>query len=161
MSTSWIPPASAWRVLRHGSRVSRFRAFVRLASSKVSFRYSGQTQFQIQSPVFTRCGQNNRCTVRSNSNARYFLFSSRIPRASTTDPIFRLGEGQAFGISYQRFHSSCNNHRRPLQVALADRNIFQMDKAAPPDKGFLWDKRECRKTSNMDCCIHLLAGSYS
>jgi hypothetical protein len=36
-----------------------------------------------------------------------------------------------------------------------------MDKATPPYKGFLWNKRERRKTANMDCRINIFACSYS
>jgi hypothetical protein len=45
-----------------------------------------------------------------------------------------------------------------LQVALASRTVFQMDKATSPNKVLLWNKRECRKTTNMDCRINLFAG---
>jgi hypothetical protein len=35
-----------------------------------------------------------------------------------------------------------------------------MDKTVPPDKIILWDKRKCRKNTNMDCRIDIYNGGH-
>jgi hypothetical protein len=46
-------------------------------------------------------------------------------------------------------------------VSLASGVVFQMDKTASSDQSFLWDIRECRKNTNMDCNISVCACRHS
>jgi hypothetical protein len=103
-------------------------------------------------------GQSRWRTMRSNGNTGYLLFRPRLSGAVAPDSLLRCGTRQATNISDQRFHSASDHDCGSLQIALASRTVFQMDKATPSNKVLLWNERECRKTTNLDCRINLLAG---
>jgi len=152
------PLAGAWRVLRDGSRLSRLRAFVCFASSEIILCHPLQKQFQVQASLFPRGGQNHRRAVRSNDHLGYLLFRSRLPGAVAPHLLLRCGTRQAASISDQRFHLAGDYHRCSLQIPLANRIVFQMDKTAPTDQSLFRNQRKRRQVTNMDRRINLPAG---
>ena len=75
--------------------------------------------------------------------------------------LLRFRSQQAPGVLDQQLHPLGKDHRRSLQMPMADRTVLQMDQTAPENQGLLWHLGECRKDPNMDCHLRVCSGSYS
>ena len=125
--------------LRYGPRLYGLRTTLYDASKYCLFRYQGQSKFKMPSNLLSPSRQNQRVEVRSDRNANRILHCQGLSRKNQTDKILRSRKRQKFCFPNQQFSFASNDSNRTLPVSLADRIIFQMDKAAPPNKDILWN----------------------
>jgi len=120
--------------------------------------YQGQGQFQVQTPLFSACGQSNRHTVRSGYHDQKFLCPEGLPGKTSSNTFLRQRKQQAHGVPDQQLHSAGDDHSRVVPLPLADRALLQVDQTASPDQGLLWHLRECREVPDMDRYLGVCAG---
>ncbi len=127
-------PANARSLLCHGSRISRLREALCVASSQSIFRNKGHRKSKTHSAIFKSRGQNHGPAMRPDRCADRAVIKTKISRATETNQILRGQKRQAADLFNQRFRTVCLNHRTALQIQMGHRGIFQMDQAAPSDQ---------------------------
>jgi hypothetical protein len=60
----------------------------------------------------------------------------------------------------QPFYAIGLHDCRAVSLPVEDRIIFQMDQAASPDQGVLWDFGKCRKDPDLDSYQRLCLGRH-
>ncbi len=148
---------STWCVLRHGSSVPRLRASLHHPPSSVVLRHASQKEHAIHSTLFQSSRQKLVDTVRSNWHTEKLLFLKVVSGSASSHPFLRRRERPAFGFSNEQHAVVCRDDCRALQVALADRIVFQMDQAAPADQNVFRYKCERGEVTNLDRDQCLLA----
>ena len=93
--------------------------------------------------------------MRPDHCPQRLLREKKLPGKTTAYSLLRCREQQNTRVSDQQLCPSGNNHRRPVSLPLAGGAVFQMDQAASQNQGVLWDNRECREDSDLDCYLRL------
>src|SRR3989338_79674 len=145
-------------LLRHGSGLSRLRAFVRSRPSLGFLRDQVQKQYGVSQILFSSGRKGDWSSIGSDDCADGFLFFQRLSGQDAKGQVFRRGAGQGSHLLDQHLSSAVSDDRPTLQMSLAGRTLFQMDQAASSDKTFLWNFRECRENSSVDRRLNLRAG---
>lgn len=73
----------------------------------------------------------------------------RLPSSIASSEISRYSYRKNFQFFNQQFYDLSSNRSRSVQTALAGRIVFQMDKAASPNKIILRNVGECGQITNM------------
>jgi len=147
-------------LLHHRSWLSGFRSPLCYPSSIGLLRHPNQKQFQVQAPLLSAHRQIHRGPMRSNHCARRILFPQGLSRQTPTYSLFRYRSKQRARFLNQQLHSTGINNSRTVSVSLADRDLLQMDQAAPTYQSVLWHHRECRENPNLDCHHGIRVGSH-
>ena len=137
-------------ILHHGSRLSRFRTALCLASSQRLFYHQSQVELPMPPTLFAAGQQNNRLTMRSNSCFNRLSINERLPGKTSTRKVFRFRARSSPDIFNQQFFFRSFNDSRTLQIPLENRTLFQMDQATPPYQNILRDIRERCQNSSLD-----------
>ena len=74
--------------------------------------------------------------------------------------FLRCGHKQEVCVFNQQFYSGRVDNCSALQMPLADRTVFHMDQTALANQSVLWNIRERRQYTNLDCRQHLLNHSH-
>ena len=88
--------------------------------------------------------------MRPNDRSRNVLFPSRLSAAAAPHSLLRRQSRQAVCVLNQQLRFACGDDRRAVQIAVADRIIFQMDQTAPANQNVLRHESERRQNSNLD-----------
>ena len=146
--------------LYYGPRL--FGLFASLCHSKSVgiFCDTSKSQFGFQAFIFSADRQNDRNKIRSNRDYGWILFEKTLSLKTSAHRLCRCRKPQPLYFSYQQYEPSGGCNCRSLQIAVAGRTFFQMDKTAFENQGVLWDIRECRKDSNLDCNFGVCSDSH-
>ena len=147
--------------LHHGSRLCGLCPALSGSSLLGIFRDSRKSQFQFQTPLLSSCRQVNGFAMRSNNCPQRLLGKERLSRKIKAYSIFRCREKQTLCILDKQFDFACPGNYGAFSMSMADRVVFQMDKATSTDQSALWYFRKCGKDLNMDCYFCLCACRYS
>src|SRR5271157_575500 len=123
--------------------------------------HQGQEQLPVYQALFPERRQIQRGAMRSDRYPHKLLCQERLPVETQESSLLRFRSQQAPGVPDQQLYTLGKDHRRSLQMPMADRTVLQMDQTAPEDQGLLWHLGECRKDPNMDCYLRVCSGSYS
>jgi len=134
------------RLLHYRSWISGFRSPLRHPSSIGLLHHPNQKQLQVQTPLLSARRQTRRGPMRSNYCPGRILFPQGLSRKTPTHSLFRCRSKQTARLLNQQLHSTRINDSPTVSVSLADRDLLQMDQAAPSHQSILWNHRECRKT---------------
>ena len=77
--------------------------------------------------------------MRSDPKANRVLHFQGLSRETQTDKIFRLRKRQNLCFPNQQFSFAFDDDNKTLPMSLANRIVFQVDKAAPSNKDILWN----------------------
>lgn len=144
------PHISSGRVLRYGSWLPRLWTPVHYTPVKSVLRHSCQKEHSLSKTLFQRGRSNKHCQERSNWSAGPRKFIQEVSRFASSSQLLRPGKRQTLSVLNQPCRRSGGNRCGTLQVAMADRIILQMDKAAPPNQKFLRLERQRGEVTNLD-----------
>ena len=98
--------------------------------------------------------------MRSNHCPGRILFPQGLSRQTLAHSLFRYRSKQTARFLNQQLHSTSINNSPTVSVSLADRDLLQMDQAAPSNQSILWNNRECRQNPNLDSNRRLRTGGH-
>src|SRR4030043_466928 len=145
--------------LYHGSRLSRLCSSLYVHAKPFNICYPNQRQFRLSSPLLSESRQDNRPPMRPDDPAQWLLCFAGLSCGSSPDRFLRHRDKSKVRLFNQQLCPARFDHRRALQVPLANRNLFQMDQAIPAYQDVFRHDRECREDSNLDCHQRLHPGS--
>lgn len=145
--------------LYNGSRLSRLCSPLHIHSKPFNFYYKSQKQFRLQSNWLSAYRQNNRSSMRPNYSSQRFLCFAGLSCSASSNRLFRYRDESKIHIFNEQLFTAGFDNCTALQMPLADRNIFQMDKAISVHQNIFWHKPERGQDSNMDCHQRLCFGS--
>lgn len=145
--------------LGNGSRLSRLCSPLHIHSKPFNFYNKSQKQFRLQSNWLSAYRQNNRSSMRPNDSAQRFLCFAGLSCGTSSNRLFRHRDKSKIHIFNEQLFTAGLDNSTSLQMPLADRNIFQMDKAISANQNIFWHKPECGQDSNLDCHKRLCFGS--
>ena len=134
----------AGRDLRHGSRLSRLRPAVRVASGTGLLRHPRQVEHPASARLFGPGGSRHGHHLRSDRCADRHHQPHGLPRASASHPIQGSRDRQDAGVPDQQLHLAGSHHLRALQSALAGGIVLQVDQAASSYQEVLRQRRRMR-----------------
>ena len=138
------------RHLRHGSRLHRLRAPLRLASGWRFFVTRAKSNWmRTASTRRRRIGRPVSLPTRL-SHWMAILPARTIPFICAASNL-RMPHRKKAGVSDQPFHPAGDIDPRRIQEPLAGRTVFQMDKAASSDQAVLRHVGQRGEDTNMDC----------
>jgi len=128
-----------WRVLRHGSRVSGLPKTLRDTSILRFLRNQSQAQLPTEKAKFELSGSNHRSAMRPSRGACRIQLSERISRCTEENKICGSGYKKAIFVPDQQFQPSRHLNCASIQIEMASGVVLQVDQAASPNKGILWN----------------------
>ncbi len=143
--------------LYHGQGLSGLRQAPSSFTGYGLLCYEGKIESQMPSSLFSSGGPEHWPDMRSDCDADGPKVSHGLSRQVAPRKILRLTDRKESGFSYEQLHFTVFDHLHAIPESLAGGAVFQMDQAKSPDKNFLRHIRECRKDSDMDCCVGLRA----
>jgi Domain of unknown function (DUF4372)/Transposase DDE domain len=152
-----MPEAGAFYVMDRG-----YVDFERLClhAERGLLRRKEQIKCDTPAPLLTSSGQNHRRSIRSHSHPDGHRLGHSLSGRPASRQLSRRGNKEAVQVPHQQLHASGAHHRADLQIALAGGTVLQVDQAAPPNQGLLWDQRECREDPNLDRRVGLRPGGH-
>src|ERR1700674_5021765 len=148
------------RLLCDGSRLSRFRALVQIASCFRLLCHSGQKALRFPATLLTASGPNYRSDLRSDRYARQSRTTPRLSRKAPSHSLLRWAEQSTTRVSNQQLLFAATDYRATVSQSLAGRVVLQMDQATPAHQEFLRHFRERFANSNLDCDLGLCASRH-
>jgi len=150
-----------WRHLYLRPWLSRFCTSAYGTTGSRILYHQGQEQLPVYQTLFPKRRQIKRGAMRSDRYPDKLLRQERLPIETQKNPLLRFRSKHTPGVFDQQRYPLSKDHRRSLQMPMADRTVLQMDQTAPENQGLLWHFGECRKNPNMDCHLRVCSGSYS
>lgn len=154
---SGYPYSETRSLLHNGSRVCRFQTPLYNAQHRSIFSDPCKIQYSIQAAIFSQDKHIRWRDLRSDDSADRAKNFCRLPSSTAPSKIPRYRYRKNFQFFDQQFYNLRSNRSRSVQTTLAGRIVFQMDKAASPNKIILRNIGECSQITNMDRCFRLRA----
>jgi hypothetical protein len=154
-----LPQFRADGDIHNGSCIYGFSATLPGTQSRGVLCHKSQAQSEFSTVVFKSGGQACGRHSGSDNHNGGLLHPQRLSGKTAADKISGFGNGQDTGVSNQQLHAFGADNSATVQMPVADRVIFQMDKTTPADQGVLRNIRECGQDADMDCDISICARS--
>ena len=150
----------SWRLLCHGSRISRLPATIFSQPDISLFRNPRKIKHQIQAALFAPSGQDNRSNLRPDNRTRGCRHQERLSGKTPSREVPRFRNRKEPCLPYEQLYSASINDSSIVSQSLAGGVVFQMDKATPQDQNIFRDVRKCREIPNLDRCLSLRSCSH-
>ncbi len=144
-------------VLHYGSRLSRFCKALCHASGTRNICNTNQIQHAIPTPLLAPSGQNNRTAVRSNNCINRCAIGQGLSAATSSDQILRFRNQEIFQVFDQQLRYRRTYRGSTLQMPLESRVVLPVDQTTFTNQSILWDFRERRQNTSLDCDLGLSA----
>ena len=150
-----------WSLLYHGQGLHRFPAFVSHSPAAIVLCNPGQKQ----SGIFTLGIPSGQQKQRSSQRLYYSIDRAEkltvLSRTSKADSLCRYRTGQAIFVLDQQLQSFAVDDCAVVQVPLAGRTVFQMDKTASSNQSLLRHHTQCGQDTGLDSNQCLCSGCDS
>lgn len=154
-----LPQFRADGDIYNGSWIYGFSATLPDTWSRSVLCHKSQAQSEFSTVVFKSGGQVCGRHGGSDNHNSGLLHPQRLSGKTAADKIPGFGNRQDTGVSDQQLCASGADNSATVQMPVADRIIFQMDKTTPANQGVLRHFRECGQDADMDCDISICARS--
>src|SRR6266571_7263622 len=144
-------------LLCDGSRLSRFRAPLQIASRFRLLCHPRQKAFRFPATLFTTSRPSYRSDLRSDHYARQSRSPQRLSREAASHSLLRFAKESTTRLSDQQLQLAITDDRATVSQPLAGRVVLQMDQTTPTHQKVLRHFRECPEDSNLDCHLGLRA----
>ena len=139
------PPHRTRGHLHLRPRISGLCTSLQNSSGRSFFHHPGQKQFPLPAPLFPESRQKQRRSSRSDHRPPWLLCPQRLSRPAPPDPVLRCRKEKTPDFPNQPLYAAWLHDCGALSLPVEDRIIFQMDQAASPNQGILWNLGECRQ----------------
>lgn len=159
-SASWTASPRKQALLRDGSRVSRLCSTLSPQYGFGIFCHQGQEKHALSPTLFSPRRPVDQLEMRPDSETHGILLSHKIPGQASQSEINRPRYRKDHGLSNQQLSFASADHHRIVPLPIAGRAVLQVDQAKPADQNILWNFRERRQSSGLDCCLRVRSGRH-
>lgn len=150
----------AWRLLRHGPRLSRLLPAPHAPSLPRLLRHQGEEEVPLPPSLLPASGEIRRAAVRSDRRADRVLSLQILPGETPPNLLLRCDDRQQARVPHEQLHPAGAHHRPALQVPLADRDLLQVDQATPAHQELLRHLSQRGEGPDLDRHLRLRAGGH-
>ena len=143
------------------SRLYRFRPFVQYQQKQCILHLAGEVKHEVPADLLSSVRYFKWHSFGSVHSTYRSKITQRVPGKTATYPFLRCRTPKPPLLSYQQFQFYLWNHCQTIQMPMAGGIVFQMDKAAPPNQGFLWNFGKCGEITDLDRNMHICALGYN